>query len=155
MIIDAVHVHPILVHFPIVLFTVAVALDVFNLSVGRDLSERQCLPQVALGALFLGSLFAVAAAIVGDMALDKAIELGFPRAPLEEHEEFGLATMWIFAGITIVRVLAWWRQFSLKGWRGWVLAAVGIVGVAVLITAAYHGGELVYKIGVNVAPVKP
>jgi uncharacterized membrane protein len=155
MFIDVAHIHPILVHFPIVLFIVAVALDIFNLSHRRDLSERQCLPMVALGALFLGSLFAVAAAILGDIALDKAVELGFPRASLEQHEKFGLAAMWIFAGLTAVRAVAWWRHFSLKGGRGWVLCVLGVAGVAVLITASYYGGELVYKIGVNVAPVKP
>ncbi|HUL41535.1 MAG TPA: DUF2231 domain-containing protein [Burkholderiales bacterium] len=155
MIIDVARVHPILVHFPIVLFIVAVVLDIFNLSHRGDLSEGQCLPLLALGALFLGSLFAVAAAMFGDIALDKAVELGFPRAPLEQHEEFGLATMWIFIGLTAVRAVAWWRRFSLNGWPSWVLCGLGVAGVAVLITAAYFGGELVYKIGVNVAPVKP
>lgn len=153
--IDIARIHPMLVHFPIVLFLLAVALEFLVMVRGGDLAGRDGLSLVALSALFLGTISAIAAAAFGDMALDKAVALGFPKAPLETHEALGLITMWIFIVLSLVQLWAWWRRVSLAGGRGWVLAALGLVGVGVLLTAAYHGGELVYGLGVNVAPVKP
>lgn len=153
--IDVAHIHPMLVHFPIVLFILGVALEFVVMIRNGDLSPRDCPSRVALATLLLGTLAAIAAAIFGDMALDKAVALGFPKAPLEEHEALGLTTMWIFIGLCAVQLLALWRRVALPGWRGWTLTVLGLAGVGVLLVAAYHGGELVYALGVNVAPVKP
>ena len=153
--IDIAHIHPMLVHFPIVLFILTVALEFLIMIRGGDLAGRDCLPRVALSALLLGTISAIAAASFGDMALDKAVALGFPKAPLETHETLGLTTMWIFIVLSLVQLWAWWRRLSLANGRGWALAVFGLAGVGVLLIAAYHGGELVYGLGVNVAPVKP
>jgi uncharacterized membrane protein len=32
---------------------------------------------------------------------------------------------------------------------------IALVGTGILLNAAYHGGELVYGLGVNVTPVHP
>jgi uncharacterized membrane protein len=32
---------------------------------------------------------------------------------------------------------------------------LSLVGVVLVLVTAYYGGDLVYRIGVNVAPVKP
>ena len=60
--IDLVHIHPMLVHFPIVLFLVAIAVQLLTLVRGGDLSERACLPSIGSVALILGALAALAAA---------------------------------------------------------------------------------------------
>ena len=153
--IDVVHIHPMLVHFPIVLFLVAIAVQLLILARGGDLSERACLPSIGLAALALGALAAVAAAVFGDIALDHAIELGFPRGPLEAHQELGLTTTWLFVALAVLLGLAWWRRIPLKAVRGWAFAVVGVLGCAILLMTAYHGGDLVYRIGVNVDAVKP
>ena len=153
--IDLVHIHPMLVHFPIVLFLVAIGAQVLTLARGGDLSGRGCLPSIGLVALALGALGAVAAAVFGDIALDHAVELGFPQGPLETHQELGLTTTGLFVAFAVVHGLAWWRKISLKAVRGWSLALAGVVGCAILLLTAYHGGNLVYKIGVNVDAVKP
>jgi uncharacterized membrane protein len=54
------HIHPMLVHFPIVLFFGALALDFLTAVTGRDLTQRTALPALALIVLWLG----VAAAVV-------------------------------------------------------------------------------------------
>jgi uncharacterized membrane protein len=154
-VIDLVHIHPMLVHFPIVLFLVAIAGQLLTLARGGDLSERACLPSISLVALILAALAALAAAVFGDIALDHAVELGFPKGPLETHQELGLTTTWLFVALAAVLGLAWWRKISMKAARGWALALVGVVGCAFLLLTAYHGGNLVYKIGVNVDAVKP
>ena len=153
--IDLAHIHPMLVHFPIVLFLVAIAVQLLTLVRGGDLSAGACLPSIGLGALILSALAAVAAAVFGDIALDHAVELGFPQDRLETHQELGLTTTWLFVALAMVQGLARWRRISLEAARGWSLALVGVVGCVILLLTAYHGGNLVYKIGVNVDAVKP
>jgi uncharacterized membrane protein len=148
-------IHPMLVHFPIVLLIAAVAVDIILLLTKKDLAGRQCLPLIALSALLLGTLSAGIAAIFGDIALDKAILLGFPSGPLETHETLALITIAIFGLYCLLRLLALWRRYPLRGVIGWISAFYGMVGVALLITTAYYGGELVYHFGVNVAAVTP
>jgi uncharacterized membrane protein len=148
-------IHPMLVHFPIVLLITAVTMDIIVLLFKKDLAGRHCLPLVALSALLLGTLSAGLAAIFGDIALDKAVSLGFPIGPLETHETLALITIAVFGLQCLLRLLAVWRGYSLQGIIGWVSVLPGIVGVGLLITTAYYGGELVYHLGVNVAPVIP
>jgi uncharacterized membrane protein len=148
-------IHPMLVHFPIVLLITAVAMDVFLLLTNKDLANRSCLPLMALSALLLGTLSAGIAAFFGDIALDKAISLGFPSGPLETHETLAFITIAVFSLYCLLRLLALWRRYPLRGFSGWISALPGMVGIVLLISTAYHGGELVYHLGVNVAPVVP
>jgi len=148
-------IHPMLVHFPIVLLITAVVMDIIVLLIKKDLADRQCLALIALSALLLGILSAGVAAIFGDLALDKAVSLGFPNGPLETHETLALITIAVFSFHALLRILAVWRRYPLRGIIGWISALPGMVGGVLLITTAYYGGELVYHLGVNVAPVLP
>jgi uncharacterized membrane protein len=148
-------IHPMLVHFPIVLLITACAMDIILLSMKKDLTSRQCLSMVALAALLLGTLAAGLAAIFGDIALDRAISLGFPPGPLETHETFALITIAVFSVHCLLRLLALWRRIPLRGSIGWMSALPGMVGVVLLVFTAYYGGELVYHFGVNVAAALP
>jgi len=153
--IDLAHIHPMLVHFPIVLLLIAVAVDFVVLLRRGDLAGTQTLPSVALTALTLGALAAIAAASFGDIAMDEAVSKHFPNALLDEHEDLGFTTMWIFIGLALARMLAWRIHLSLTGWRGWTMFAIGVTGAVILLVTAYYGGNLVYDLGVNVAPVHP
>jgi len=146
-------IHPMLVHFPIAFLISAVAMDIILLATKKDLAGRQGLPLVALSALLLGTLMAGLAAIFGDMALDKAVSLGFSIGPLEFHETLALITIGVFSFYCLLRLLALWRRYTLQGGIGWISALPGMAGVVLLIATAYYGGELVYHLGVNVAPV--
>ena len=148
-------IHPMLVHFPIVLLISAWVMDIIVLSIKNDLSSRQCLPMIALSALLLGTGSAGIAAIFGDIALDQAISLGFHSGPLETHETLALITIVVFSFHCLLRLLAVWRRYTLRSWIGWLSALPGMVGVVLLIFTAYYGGELVYHFGVNVLPVLP
>ncbi len=153
--IDIAHIHPMLVHFPIVLFLLAVAIDFIVLLKKGDLAAKDCLPTTGFVALLLAALAAIVAASFGDIALDKAIELGFKDASLEPHEDMGFTTLWILIGLALWQMFARWRGLHLNAGKGWIFFAVSLVGVGTLLTAAYLGGELVYDLGVNVAPVHP
>lgn len=152
--IDIAHIHPMIVHFPIVFFITALGLDLVVLGRRCDLAARRCLSNTALVALVFAALAAVVAASFGDMALDAALDKGFAKGPLEEHEGFGVTTMFYFCVLALVQLIAWWRRIPLAGSRGWAFFAFGIIGLGILIATAYHGGELVYHLGVNVDAVK-
>jgi uncharacterized membrane protein len=149
------HIHPMLVHFPIVLFFGALALDLLAAVTGRDLTQRSVLPGLALIVLWLGVAAAAVTAFFGDAALDIAASRGFPDAALEAHEGLGWTTLFVFLAIAVLRALAWWRRIPLGGARAWLATAMTLAGVVVLTMTAYRGGELVYQLGVNVAAIKP
>ena len=149
------HIHPMVVHFPIVLLMAAALLDIAIVARGGNLALRQCLPLASTAILSLGAISAVVAATFGDLAADRAMAAGFPESAFEIHETLGLTTMAIFLVLAALRLAATWRGFSLSGPRGWTFALAGVLGLGVLIATAYFGGGLVYGLGVNVAPVKP
>ena len=144
-------IHPMLVHFPIVLLITAVTADIIILLTKKELANRQCLPMIALGALLLGTVAAGIAAIFGDIASDKAISLGYPSGPIEIHETLALITIAVFGLYCLMRLLVLWRGYPLRGSHGWIALIPEMVGVVLLIFTAYYGGELVYHFGVNVA----
>jgi uncharacterized membrane protein len=148
-------IHPMLVHFPIVLLITGVVADIIVLIIKEDLAGRKCLSMIAISALVLGTLSAGLAAIFGDIALDKAISLGFPSGPLETHETLALITIALFSLHCLLQLSALWRRYPLRGFIGWLSMLPGLAGVILLIFTAYYGGELVYHFGVNVATAIP
>lgn len=144
-------IHPMLVHFPIVLWLCAEAIAITVLLKGGDLSARENWPLTAFYALLGGTLLAGLAAIFGDIALDHAVAAGFQAAPLETHGNLGIITLSIFGLHSILRLLAIWRKYALTGIRAWMAELPGLIGIVFMFVTAYLGGELVYHLGVNVA----
>jgi len=153
--INIAHVHPMLVHFPIVLFITAVLISGYVVLRKGDLGERSCLVITGFCALSFGMLFAIGAAFFGDIALDAAVDAGFKVAPLEEHETLAVVTMAIFGILTLLQGFFLWRKHELKNRNAWIFVGVGLLGLVVLLSTAYHGGSLVYDLGVNVKGVIP
>ena len=153
--IEITHIHPMLVHFPIVLFVVSILLFIYLQVTNKDIITSKCLVMTAVAALVLATVAAMAAAIFGDIALDAAVDKGFPKPPLEEHESLAGITIALFSVLSLVQIIAIWKKISLVGMRGWIFVLVMVAGFASLATTAWHGGELVYKYGVNVDAVKP
>jgi uncharacterized membrane protein len=132
--------HPILVHFPIALFSTAVIFGLLGV-----LLRKEFLRQAETWLLAFGLVSGVLAAIAGLWNEEGIIAAGVP--PFERHETLGLSTLAVF-GILLVLRLG-------KG-RAWVprsptlyitLAAAGLLG-----TTGFFGGELVYRYGAGVQP---
>jgi uncharacterized membrane protein len=148
-------VHPTIVHFPIVFLLTALVLDCVAMMRGGDLGGAALLSRVSAGALTLAAAFGIAAFLFGDVAYDSAVAAGFPEAALETHEGLGTATMAILVALALLRLFARWRGIRLSGGRGWLVALGTLAATGIMLTAAYHGGQLVYELGVNVAAAKP
>ena len=149
--ISITEIHPMLVHFPIVFWLSAETIAVIVLLRGGDLSARNQWPLMALYGLLAGLVFAILAALFGDIALDQAVAAGFSPGPMETHETAAIATIIILGLHTALRLLAVWRRYPLKGIRGFLAELPGLIGIGSLLVTAYLGGELVYHLGVNVA----
>lgn len=149
------HIHPMLVHFPLVLWPIGTLLLVLAVLNGRALTERTFIVQGAVWSLLIGSVVALLAAAFGDLALDVAKDLGFPEAPLEDHEETVSIAVWLFVVVTAVLGWVHFKSVAVPGWLKPALVVASLVGVGVAIYGAWLGGNLVYELGVNVAAVHP
>lgn len=149
------HIHPMFVHFPIVLFIVTVALVCYALLKNENIAARTCLGGTILSGLVAATVFSWIAAFFGDMALDAAVDKGFDKAPLETHEAMAVTTMVLLTSLSVVLLYSWWKQIDLAGTRGRLFAIAALVSVVILLITAYLGGSLVYDLGVNVEGVVP
>ena len=153
--IEITHIHPMLVHFPIVLFLGATVMFCW-ISVKRgDVAARECLPLTAAWALVVGLLMGYLAAFFGDIALDAAAAKGFAVPPMELHEEMATITLVVFSLLAAVLLGAHWKKIPLNRNKAWGFTAVALAGVVLLLVTAYFGGDLVHRLGVNVRAVVP
>jgi len=144
------HLHPMVLHFPIVLVVLLILSDATALVRGVPLSGRGVYAIVSASLAALAGLSVAATAMLGDIAAEIAIDRGVADALIEPHEELGSTTAIVLGAWALVRVLLWWRGTELSGKR--VLGVVGadLVICAMVLATAYLGGQLVYQHGVNV-----
>ncbi len=147
--------HPMIIHFPIVLLIQAALIDVLVTARGDSLSGAGVLPLVGRFSLLAGAAAAVTAVGFGYLAHDIAVDKGFSDSLIEQHEGLGVTTASVFAVLALLRFAAPRFGLVLDGPRGLGAAALTVAGVGLLLTTAYFGGALVYDHGVNVSLVKP
>jgi len=142
---DVAWIHPILVHFTVALFLLAVALDLL-----AWLTRHKSLHTVAFVNL------AVAAVLtLGTMAAGMAAEMHVliseaDHALLHRHKNFA------FAVVACIVVLAIWRGVLRGGFPARaapLYMLLALTGAGLTVTAAYWGGELVYRLGVSVRAI--
>ncbi|MEQ1771533.1 MAG: DUF2231 domain-containing protein [Devosia sp.] len=145
------HIHPMLVHFPIVLIILLAGAEMVAVALGRDVSGRTPMGNLAVVMLLLAALAAIAAFFMGDMALTIAENGGFESDVAEIHEALGKAVAISVSIWALVRAGLWWRDVRIERPWAFVFPAVSIAGAALVIWTAYYGGQLVFDLGVNVA----
>jgi uncharacterized membrane protein len=128
--------HPIAVHFPVVLLLLATLLLALVMA-GRPL-ER--LTQWVLG---VGTVSAWAALYTGNLAEDHAEDVWrVPESLLEAHEKGGQITLILFLGSFAAFWLA--RRFQKKALVA-VSLAMALAGSGALVYTGDLGGDIVYK----------
>lgn len=145
------HIHPILIHFPIVFFITLAAVDLIATLRGKATTGRGALGNFSTGMAVAAGVFAVAAYFFGDAALEFAEGGGFHSDIAEIHESLGMTTAAIFAVWGLIRLGLWWRDLRLSGTGALVVSLAELAGAALVVATAYYGGQLVYDLGVNVA----
>ena len=144
------HIHPMLVHFPIVFILTLAAFDAVAVVSGRPVTGRSVAGGISTVLAVLSGATAIVAMIFGDMALEIARAGGLPEAAAETHEGLGSTTAIIFAVWAILRLFLWWRNRPLSMAINGGVAVLEVAGAGLVLITAYYGGLLVYDLGVNV-----
>jgi uncharacterized membrane protein len=143
----APNLHPLVVHFPIVLILVAVAIDIADLGLNR--------PALRVLASALYSACAVAAGVAywtGTRAAATVFVPGMAHPLVEDHRVWALAALAGTIAAAAARLGAG-RMGVARSRRGRVaLAAAGLLAAVLVQQAAERGARLVYEHGVGVIP---
>jgi len=144
------HVHPILVHFPIVLMYTLVVIDLVALGGGIAVTTRSGVGTISAFVALAAGVLAIATWFYGGIALDHAEAAGFSSEIAETHESLGGITAFAFLFWGVARLVLWVRNRELRA-VAIAVSAIEIAGAALVTVTAYYGGLLVYELGVNVA----
>jgi len=132
-----IQIHPIIVHFPIVLLIIGV-ITLWISYWKSDFFER-----VALYSLISGFLGLVAAVISGNLSINYA-ESQFSPNPelLSNHQMFGILTTICFAVTLIILLIRKKKKTTLGGFTLFVFSLLGLI---LLFISGHYGGQIVYS----------
>jgi len=149
---SSVFLHPMLVHFPIVLLTALAFADHAAVLSGDNLGNRSCLPTVAMWLAVSAGIAAVIAFANGVLAYDMAVIDGTAGLNGGLHRDLAMVTAGLASLWAVVRGWLWSRDVALP--RMWnILVAGASLGLAILVlVTALRGHALVLLHGVNVLP---
>ena len=145
------NLHPLLVHYPVAFFTVAIAFDFLCL-----LFRRQTwLDRTTIVTYLVGAMGVVATYFAGEQAADSLVGVPPKVEPLiAEHSDWGLYTLLFFLVFVSFRVFVYWRERNSSEIKISPLRLLAIVaaiaGQWILFQAADRGGALVYQHGMAV-----
>ena len=146
--------HPLVVHFPIALLTVAPVLIILGLFVYRGYFWFAV---SALALMALGTIAAFVAVASGEAAAELAMRSPQINAVLGRHEELAETARTVFLGLTLlfaaITFVPLWVKRPMKRTATTVIVVVFLLiyggGVVLLANAAHQGGRLVHEFGVH------
>ena len=146
----APNLHPLIVHFPIVLLITAVVIDLIDVFLQRP----AWLGAAAASLYAAGAVSAIVACFTVQGAASTVFVPGMALPIVDDHRTWALATAWYVGVTTTVRVMVRVAGFPRSRGQRTVLLVAGLVGVLLLQQAAQRGARLVYEqgVGVIVAP---
>lgn len=128
--------HPMVIHFPLVAFLLAVALDTLGAWTGASRWR-----ETATVLWWVGLLGAAAAIATGLIAYNRVEHSELAHVQMTLHRNLALAVV----GILVITGLWRWRAPLSRG-----AALLGVVGALGLLGVGYFGGELVFRHAVGV-----
>jgi len=141
----APNVHPLIIHFPIALWMVAVLFDLISLFLPKDWLNNMVVTLYCLGAI--GSL---AAYLSGEQAMDIVSVPMQGELTAGTHSDWGHYTLYYFIAYAVVRLFLFWKEWDKKKMVAIALFLFGAIGMGMVAKTADLGGKLVYKYGVGI-----
>lgn len=137
--------HPVVVHFPIVLsvlLAISAAWALWAIRKGTTPRQAWSVPVAMAAALALSALVAVKTGEAQDERVEKVVA----EQPLESHEEAAETFLALSGGLALLVAAG-----LVRGRAGGVARMVGTAGAAGLVAVAVYvghsGGKLVYQYG--------
>ena len=142
----APNVHPMIVHFPIVLVMLAALADFINLVRPRTRGLGAAAPALYL----LGALSSVSAYVSGRIAADTVLVPGITHGLVDEHGNWALATTISFVVLATLRPLGWLVGLADTRTTRLLFLSLGVALLVLVQQTAERGARLVYEQGVGV-----
>lgn len=137
--------HPIFVHFSVALLITATLLHLASHVVKNEELSKKC-ALVGRWNLWLGASFTVLTVAAGLYAYYTVTHDTPSHSAMTEHRNWALVTFSLFAGI-----VSWEYVLQRRGQgKSWAFTILLITGAGLLLSTAWHGGELVYRYGLGV-----
>jgi len=131
-----------IVHFPIALLLISVALELLTLVPAL----RDHLRTAAFITLLLGTAGAAVAVISGPDENARGV-----TTLMHAHENFAHLTLILFGALSVWRLWSLWRTKSLAVKFLPVYLALAVIGVGLLSYTGHLGGRMVYEDAVGVS----
>jgi len=140
----APNIHPLLVHFPIAILTLAVSVSLLEVFLLRDWISKS-----RLWLYIFGSLSAVVTVFSGKAAADSVSPPFSAEMTLSNHSDSAYVVLWYFLAFTVLQlVLPRFIKIN-KKWLRIAYFLVACFGFSLLLTTGDLGAKLVYKYGVG------
>jgi uncharacterized membrane protein len=132
-------IHPMLIPFPVGLFTAAVVFDVIYLINGRP-------------GFTVAAAYAIAGGIIGGALAAPFGWIDWFKIPSDSRaKRVGLWHGFANAAALVLFAISWWLRFDAGAWNPTTAALVcSFVGIAVAGPAAWLGGELVDRLAIGI-----
>ncbi len=139
--------HPMVVHFPIVLF---IFYSIFQII--STFTENELISKFALICLSIGVISVIGAVLTGHQAEEFAIQkLGESAAAemeaLEAHETYATITAWFFVFVLALKIF--WKKNTSSNLKKIILFFLAVIGIILIYQTGDLGGTLVYKFGIG------
>jgi len=142
----APNLHPLVIHFPIVLVLLALLADAIGV-----IRPSPSLAATAVAVYALAALSALVALLTGGDASREVFIPGMAHPMVEDHRHWAFATTFALIAVAVVRgvIQAVGRQPGGRG-RRIVLLAITIALAVLVEQTAERGARLVYEEGIGV-----
>lgn len=137
--------HPVFVHFTVALLIIAATIHLLShfLPNGKLANE---LTIVARWNLWIGMVFTLLTVAAGWYAYNTVAHDARSHSAMTEHRNWAMATFALFLGIA-----GWEYYLTRRGKdKGWLFTGLLVIAAGLLLSTAWHGGELVYRYGLGV-----
>lgn len=140
------NIHPLIIHFPIVLLLLAVLLHLTALIVWK----LPWLRTITLAVFILGLLTLILTYLSGRQAADSVSITTVAINTLSKHADLALWTLIYFGVLTVLHLGIKFLKIYDKKSISIALLVLGLFGLVLVVQTADLGGQLVYKYGVGV-----
>lgn len=137
--------HPIFVHFTVALLIVAAGMHLLSHFVTRPELRNQ-LTIAARWNLWIGIAATLLTVAAGWYAFNTVKHDEPSHLAMIEHRNWAMSTLAVF-----LTIAAWEYYLYRHGkGKGWLFTALLVIAASLLLSTAWHGGELVYRYGLGV-----